>query len=163
MLRPAANEIECGNSRVVNWIEDFLEDTLQMVIRGFEVVAMVLWYYAAYNFSHLELSGCAVTRRHMDFFWAGTATLIGAIFMTALESMEQNLKRIKTAEGVASTEGHWTDAAILLSDVIQSCFGFVTGCAWSDWLFESVTVLNANPTVSVIVTNLAVVCLITLF
>ena len=83
--------------------------------------------------------------------------------MTALESMEQNLRKIKEAETGGSGEGHWTDAAILLSDVIQSCFGFVTGCAWSDWLFESVTVLNANPTVSVIVTNLAVVCLITLF
>ena len=83
--------------------------------------------------------------------------------MTALESMEQSLRKIKAAETAGSGEGHWTDAVVLLSDVIQSCFGFVTGCAWSDWLFENVTVLNANPTVPVIFTNLAIVCLITLF
>ena len=56
---------------------------------------------------------------------------------------------------------HWTDSVILLSDVTQSIFGFVTGCAWSDWLFETVTVLGADPTWDVILKNLVIVCLIT--
>jgi len=146
---------------VINWFEDLFEDMLQMVIRGFEVVAMVLWYGTLYNFSHLEVSG-GLAQSHMDLFWAATATFLGAIFMVVLESMEQNLKRIKEADGVPEGASHWTDSVILLSDVIQSVFGFVTGCAWSDWLFETVTVLNADPTVPVIFTNLAIVLLLTI-
>jgi len=160
ILRPAAKEIECGDSAVINWLEDLLEDILQMVIRGAEVVAMVLWYYAAYNFSHLNASGVAVVS-NIDIFWACTATFLGAIFMVFLESVEQNMARIKAAAHIPESQSHWTDAVILFSDVIQSCFGFVTGCAWSDWLFETVTVLNAAPTFPVIVTNLIIVCALT--
>ena len=83
--------------------------------------------------------------------------------MVALEAMEQNLKRLKAAEGVSANAPHWTDAVVLLSDVIQTCFGYVCGCAWSDWLFETAPVLSANPTAGVIVTHLAIVSLITLF
>jgi len=162
VLRPFAAQIECGNSAVVNWFEDFLEDVLQMIIRGAEVVAMVLWYNTFYAFSHLEVVG-SVTQGHMDFFYACTATFLGAMVMVFLESTEQNMKRIKKAEGIPDDETHWTDAVILFSDTVQSCFGFVTGCAWSDWLFETATVLGANPTVPVIFANLGLTLVLTLF
>ena len=37
----------------------------------------------------------------------------------------------------------------------------MTGCAWSDWLFEAATVLSANPTATVILTNIGIVMLLT--
>ena len=50
---PAAQSIELGSGKVVDWIEDFLEDTLQMLTRGCSVIVMVLWYYTAYSYVHL--------------------------------------------------------------------------------------------------------------
>jgi hypothetical protein len=41
--------------------------------------------------------------------------------MVVLESMEQNMARIKKAETGGQAEvPHWTDAVILLSDVVQA-------------------------------------------
>jgi len=167
VVRPASKEIECGDSDWVNWLEDLVEDILQMVIRAFEVAAMVLWYYTCYNFTHLDLStsveGGFVVRRHIDLYWAFTMTLTGAMCMVLLESTEQNLKRIKKQDGVDEDAPHWSDGAILFSDVLQSIFGWVTGCAWSDLLFETATSLSANPTIGVIFANLLIVCTITVF
>jgi hypothetical protein len=162
IVKPASDVIEWGDGKCINFIEDFVEDTLQMVIRGFEVVAMVLWYYAAYNFTHLGVHN-DIDRQHMDLFWAMTLTFLGAIFMVVLESMEQDMKRIKKKDiekgEFEEEEGkpHWTDAVIQLSDVIQNVVGYVTGCAWADWLFETATVLNAEPYPSTVAINFAIV------
>jgi len=123
-------------------------------------VIMSLWYYAAYAYTHLHVSGYVVTE-HMDLFWACTAMFLGAMIMVILESLEQNMRRIKKVEtGGQMDVAHWTDAAILLSDITQSVCGWIAGCAWSDWLFETVTVLNADPTAYVVLVNLAIVLFI---
>jgi hypothetical protein len=55
----------------------------------------------------------------MDLFWAATLTFLGAMFMVILESMEQNVKRIKRQDEVKDDEPHWSDAVVNLSDVVQ--------------------------------------------
>ena len=55
----------------------------------------------------------------MDLFWAATLTFLGAMFMVILESMEQNVKRIKKQDEVKDDEPHWSDAVVNLSDVVQ--------------------------------------------
>ena len=45
IVQPLSQEIEFGEGKIVNWIEDYLEDTFAMLIRGFTVVVMVLWDY----------------------------------------------------------------------------------------------------------------------
>ena len=47
-------------------MEDLFEDVLQMIIRGLEVVCMVLWYYAAYNFTHQDVIDPLVKVPSMD-------------------------------------------------------------------------------------------------
>ena len=160
ILKPFADRIEWGDGACTNFFEDLLEDVIQMVIRGLEVVSMVLWYYTAYNLTHTEYTSPFQT--HMDLFWAFAMTFVGALVMVLLESMEQSVKKIKAAELISADAPHWSDAVVQLSDVVQNVFGFVTGCAWSDWLFETATSLGKQPTWDVILTNLLLVCVITI-
>jgi hypothetical protein len=53
-------------------------------------------------------------------------------------------RRIKKKDGVSEGSPHWSDAVILFSDVIQSAAGYVTGCAWADWLNETVRIAPSS-------------------
>ena len=158
LLKPYADTIEWGDGKCTNWMEDLFEDILQMVIRGAEVVSMVLWYYTAYELTHTQYT--VGFQGHMDLFWAFTMTFVGSLFMVLLETMEQSVKKIKARELVSPDAPHWADAVVLFSDMVQTAFGYVAGCAWSDYLYQAAAVLNKNPTWDVILSNLAIVVLI---
>ena len=77
VVKPASDKIEWGHGCCIDFMEDLFEDILQMIIRGLQVVCMVLWYNAAYNFTH-QGSLDADFQKNMDLFWAATMTFLGA-------------------------------------------------------------------------------------
>ena len=92
ILQPLTKEIEFGDGKIVNCIEDYLEDFFAMLVRGFTVIVVVLWNYAIGNWIGLGLGDVpAGTHQLYNLLWAFTATMGGEAATSATMSASDAL------------------------------------------------------------------------
>jgi hypothetical protein len=165
---PLTKVIEFGNGPVVNFVEDLLEDILDMVVRCFDVSIMCVWATTFTNWYSKGLSGeVEGVGDRAVFLWACTITFIGTLLLVFLEELEGSMKRSKEKVAKEMEKAgltmvtHWSDHAIEFSNVLQLGLSWVAGCAWSDLLFRYVDTLNGLPTLENVLWNALVVLVIT--
>ena len=138
------------------------------------MVVMVVWYHTASSVvllgatpaedeQHGEQHGVQpVVRVHLILFYALSITLIGSYLSVVLEKLEERIKRIMEQGGAhAALSGKFARGLVQTSNMLQDALGYLTGCAWTDLICEIFSSLNADPTLSVILTNIAVTTSIT--
>ena len=92
-VQPLMHEIQLGDGRIVDRIENWLEATWQLLSKALATSVMVVWTFV---FSAMVLMGAkpaeqtSVTR-HLLVFWAISITLMGSLVAVRCERWEQEL------------------------------------------------------------------------
>ena len=95
VVAPLAKDVEFGSGRLVNQIEDLLEDFFAMVHRGASVTVMMIWYYAIQETGpRSQKITCSETDIRLHFFWACTASMMGSQLSRALEDKEDEAREL---------------------------------------------------------------------
>ena len=158
VVAPLAKDVEFGSGRLVNQIEDLLEDFFAMVHRGASVTVMMIWYYAIQETGpRSQKITCSETDIRLHFFWACTASMMGSQLSRALEDREDEARECAKKEGRPLTA--WQSGLILLSDLIQTILGFTAANSWLIFIrlvppFK--TYMTAAPTVTGMLENVGV-------
>jgi hypothetical protein len=159
VLMPFSKNVECGDSKLVNWLEDLLEDIWAMVIRGCMVTVMFLWVYTS-NFLVYEHITAPDALTHSSIFWAGFVMFFGAFVCVKLEELEVWAKT-KSKKKNQGRIDYATEAFIEYSNLIQNAFAWVAGCAVIDAVTYILPAFYAGPTASVILQNMFWTALLT--
>ena len=97
-LQPLTQSVECGDGKVLDFIEDFLEDLWALVSRGASATSMVLWYHFASTLESVgmeDTSGFAKLKLLVVF--TGLVFFVGAFISVKLEQMEEHCARRRSS------------------------------------------------------------------
>ena len=129
VVGPLAKEVEFGSGKLIDMLEDLLEDFFAMVHRGASVTVMTIWYYAIKETGpRAQNITCSDTDIRLHFFWACTATLMGSQLSRFLEEREDRARENAKKAGKPLTT--LTSCLILASDLIQTILGFTAANSW---------------------------------
>jgi hypothetical protein len=156
-IKPLTAEIEFGSGKCVDWLEDFLEDSWAMVLRGCSVVIMVVWYgtLSSTTFLFLPTNPGFFLKLELQVLYTVAITYVATILSTMLEKSEHGLVESGKCCGL-KLSGGLINTLKGLSDVLQMTFSFVVGCAWSDIVTMVFTSLGEAPTLPVLGQNVLV-------
>lgn len=129
-IQPWAQNIEWGDGRCIDFVEDLVSDLWSMVARGCTITVMSAWYYASYRTVLVGADGPLLTTKLL-LLWAGVSTFAGAMFSAALELMEIRIKS-SSPKLAAGHRDLVVEAACSFSDLVQAAMSWVAGCAWLD-------------------------------
>ena len=149
-LQPLTQSVECGDGKVLDFIEDFLEDLWALVSRGASATSMVLWYHFASTLESVgmeETSGFAKLKLLVVF--TGLVFFVGAFISVKLEQMEEHLRSLQKVKPQP-----WRGAAVRFSDVLQNTLGYVAGFLVTDVVTSVFTSLNEGPSLDVLIWNI---------
>ena len=151
-LQPFSQDVDCGEGECVDWLEDWLEDIWQLVIRGASATSMVLWYHTAAQFTTAGTAGASeFAKTNLLSCFTLVTFFVGSLISHRLEQGEDYLRSIQRAHPAA-----WRGALIRYSDVLQNLLGFVAGCLTTDIITKLFLSLNEGPTPSVFLANLGI-------
>ena len=139
VVKPYVKEIEWGSGKVIDWLEDYVEDVLAMLVRGFTVVTMSLWVTTADEFVFFAVpEGRATTT--VTLLYAGTASFAGALLSSKLAQFELSLT---PKRGVPPTPR----SAVLIeaSNLVESALAWISGCAVVRLISRFFPILDASP------------------
>ena len=158
VVAPLSKDVEFGSGKLVDAIEELLEDFFAMMHRGATVTVMLIWYYAIQETGpRSQKITCSETDIRLHFFWACTASMMGSQLSRALEDREDEARECAKKEGRSLTA--WQSGLILLSDLIQTILGFTAANSWLIFIrlvppFK--TYMTAAPTVTGMLENVGV-------
>ena len=160
-IKPLSEKIECGSGKVIDWLEELVEDFWAVVLRAFSVTIMVVWTKVLNSaiFVIVPKASSESLMLEMQVLYAFTITYIVTIVSPVQGRAEKALlATIQPGESFLlgddpSSQGwcvvpNWTatvKAVCGLSDVLQLVYAWVVGCAWSDVVTMSFTTLGALP------------------
>lgn len=150
VLKPFAEEIECGDSQLVNWLEDLLEDVWSMVCRAAAVTMFMLWEAVMREQAKSGTDGNASKR--ILFYYAISITFFGSLLTSTLEDFEGRLRR-REAEDPGNKH---RASVIILSDLLQSTAAYVVANAWTFVCWDTFTSLSAPPSMWAIGANVTI-------
>lgn len=155
-------DVECGDSCLINWLEEFVADVWAMVSRGATVTMMVLWQQALDEQALLGTPAAEVGGQ-LSFFYACTLTFLGATLSAWLEALEDSLRALNRRDERAAGRGQgaglptwslqWRESAILFSDLVQMTIGYVVGSSWSALAASILPSLSMQPSPSAVGEN----------
>ena len=150
-LQPYTQEIECGEGRCVDFMEDWLEDFWALVSRGASATTMSLWYMTSSEFATAGTENAtAFAQLNLLVCFALVCFFVGSMLSVALEHMEEELREKQKASSAP-----WRGSLIRFSDILQSILGYVAGSMISDVMFHVFGSLSQGPTVGVLTANTA--------
>lgn len=160
IVKPFTQEVECGDSAFINWLEDCVEDFWQMLARGLSVTVMVLWYDTTVRFITYGDSQYVDHRKtKLYVLWAFTITYCGSMLSSGLEQLELDLKR-RSKRLAAGLRDLRVECVVTYSDLIQDSLAWVAGCAWVDVIVISFSSLSADPSPFTLLLNAGVSALV---
>uniref|UniRef100_A0A7S3F1A7 Transmembrane protein n=1 Tax=Haptolina ericina TaxID=156174 RepID=A0A7S3F1A7_9EUKA len=184
LLQPFTKNIEFGNGKFIDTVEDALETVWILLSKGCATAVMVVW---TSTLTKLELNGISsstpsVVRTHMHIFWAIAITLSGSLLCSTLERAEcwlqrqeqQQEKRLFDAvDAEKAVEGAQKSAAIHRSinrlsayiegsNLMQATLGWVAGVAWTDVALDMFPMLSQPPTLINLMMNIGASLVLTL-
>jgi hypothetical protein len=151
-LQPYTQQVECGDGEVIDWLEDWLEDLWQLVVRGASATSMVLWYHTAADLSRVGMENATPFAKVVSLVcFTAVSYFVGAILSVKLELMEERLRAEQRV-----TPAAWRGALIRYSDVLQKLLGYVAGCLTTDVITTVFSSLGEAPTPAVFVDNVLI-------
>jgi hypothetical protein len=172
IIKPFVKQIECGNSDIVNWIEDLLEDVFAMIARSLTVIIMSLWYAAFAGWTYYGVDSHAMEK--VSLLALLSLMSFGSTVSVAFEELENSMKapymstKIDEESGKHSVVFLEKDAPLLInvalefSNMVQSVLAWLAGCAGSGFISYSFDSIGADPSLEVLLTNVGLTLALTL-
>uniref|UniRef100_A0A7S3B775 Transmembrane protein n=1 Tax=Haptolina ericina TaxID=156174 RepID=A0A7S3B775_9EUKA len=168
VLQPLTTSVECGDSELVNGIEDWIEDIFALLTKAASATVMVVANYSIHEWVMVGVGNNAVGMlvQHMKLFFAISATLGGALLSSVLERLElrarKQAKCTSNVDYLKSGNDVLLKAYLQLSDLVQLLLGFLASRAWTSLSAVYFPTLNATPSPSTVLSNLLVAVSMTL-
>ena len=160
VVKPLTQQVECGDSDFINWLEDCVEDFWQMLARGLSVTVMVLWYDTSVRFlTYGESQYTDHRKTKLHVLWAVSITYCGSVLSTGLEQLEIDLKS-RSKKLAAGLRDLRVECVVTYSDLLQDSLAWVAGCAWVDVIVISFSSLCADPSLLTLLLNAGVSTLV---
>ena len=151
-LLPLTRSIECGDTALVDTLEDYMQTVFRLISKALVTTAMVIWTkvltrWATFGVDRpteglsaeslaavARLQATSMSRTHL--FWAAAITWLGSVIAVTCAHAQAALLppggAVKLEEAADKARVLWVKTVSELNRLGQSMLGWVAGCAWTD-------------------------------